>query len=84
MGGHTPAAAYFTLSNATAKAHILVGAASPDCGKLTMHQSRNVNGVESMIMVAQRSVSLYGRITFAPRGYHLMCMSPSKAIRPGV
>lgn len=83
VGGPTPAAAYFTLSNGSAKPEVLVDASSPDCGKLTMHQSRNVNGVESMALVARRPVPPHGRIVFAPGGYHLMCMSPSKAIRPG-
>jgi hypothetical protein len=81
--GSTPAAAYFTLSNTSGKPEVLVGVSSPACGKLTMHQSRNVNGVESMVMVAQRVVPPHGRIDFNPGGYHLMCMSPSKAVRPG-
>jgi hypothetical protein len=83
VGGHTPAAAYFTLSNLSGKPVVLIGASSPACGQLTMHQSRNVKGIESMVMVAQRPVPPRGRIEFAPGGYHLMCMSPSKAVRPG-
>jgi hypothetical protein len=83
VGGLTPAAAYFTLSNTSSKPEVLVGVSSPACGKLTMHQSRDVNGVESMVMVAQRPVPAHGRIVFAPGGYHLMCMSPSKAVRLG-
>jgi len=34
-----PAAGYFTLSNDTTKAQVLVGAASPACGMLMLHQS---------------------------------------------
>lgn len=83
VGGPTPAAAYFTLSNSSAMPEVLVGASSPDCGKLSIHQSRNVNGVESMVMVARRPVPPHGRITFAPGGYHLMCMSPSKGVKKG-
>lgn len=78
-----PAAAYFTLSNASATPRTLVGLSSPDCGELMMHESRNVNGVASMVRVPQRIVPPHGRITFAPGGYHLMCMSPSKAVKPG-
>jgi copper(I)-binding protein len=83
VAGPTPAAAYFTLSNASDKPAVLVGAASPACGALMMHQSRSVNGVESMAMVAQRLVPPHGKVVFSPGGYHLMCMSPSKAVRAG-
>jgi hypothetical protein len=83
LGGPTPAAAYFTLSNASDRPRALVGVSSPDCGQLMMHQSRNVNGVDSMAMVTQRIVPPHGQIVFAPGGYHLMCMSPSSAVRPG-
>lgn len=83
VAGPTPAAAYFTLSNASGTPAVLVGASSPDCAALMMHQSRNVNGVESMTMVARRTVPPHGRIVFSPGGFHLMCMSPSKAVRPG-
>jgi copper(I)-binding protein len=83
VGGPAPAAGYFTLSNASGTPEILAGVSSPDCGKLTMHESRNVNGVESMVMVVQRPVPPHGRIVFAPGSFHLMCMSPSRAVRPG-
>jgi hypothetical protein len=83
LAGPTPAAAYFTLSNASNRPRVLVGAASPDCGELMMHQSRNANGVDSMAMVAQRAVPPHGQIVFEPGRYHLMCMSPSRAVRPG-
>lgn len=79
----TPAAAYFTLSNTSDRPRVLVGSASPDCGALMMHQSRNLGGAESMIMVSRRIVPPHGQIVFAPGGYHLMCLSPSEAVRPG-
>lgn len=78
-----PVAAYFTLSNASGRPRTLVGLASPDCGEVMMHLSRNLRGVDSMVMVARRIVPPHGRIAFAPGGYHLMCMSPSKAVKPG-
>jgi hypothetical protein len=83
VGGATPAAAYFMLSNTSGKPHVLKGFSSPACGALMMHESRTVNGVSSMIMVDQRVVPPHGRIVFSPGGYHLMCTSPSKAVRPG-
>jgi copper(I)-binding protein len=83
VGGATPAAAYFTLSNASDRSVVLVDFSSPECGQLMMHQSRTINGVSSMTMVAQRIVPAHGQIIFSPGGYHLMCLSPSKAVRAG-
>ena len=78
-----PAAGYFTLSNMTATPQTLVGAQSPACGTLMLHQSVSKNGEERMIMVPSVSVPAHGSIRFAPGGYHLMCMSPGSAMTPG-
>jgi periplasmic copper chaperone A len=78
-----PAAGYFTLSNAGATARILVAAASPACGALMLHQSVSTNGEERMVIVPSVTVPAHGNIRFAPGGYHLMCMSPGSAIKPG-
>jgi copper(I)-binding protein len=78
-----PAAGYFTLSNATDRARILVGAASPACGTLMLHESLHQNGEDRMVMVKSIPVPAHGQVTFAPGGYHLMCVSPSKAVTPG-
>ncbi|MGH7047239.1 MAG: copper chaperone PCu(A)C [Stellaceae bacterium] len=78
-----PAAGYFTLSNPTGTAHTLVAAASPACGRLMLHRSVSEHGRESMVMVAKATVPAHGKISFAPDGYHLMCMSPSAQMRPG-
>lgn len=74
-----PAAGYFTLSNETGKAHALVGAASPACGMLMLHESIHRNGRERMVMRKWIAVPAHGKVTFAPGGFHLMCMSPKKA-----
>lgn len=78
-----PAAGYFTLTNKTEKAEELVGASSPACGTVMLHQSVNQNGVEKMLMVKSVAVPPGGQIKFAPGGYHLMCMQPSKDVTPG-
>jgi periplasmic copper chaperone A len=79
----TPAAGYFTVTNAGARPVVITGASSPDCGQLMLHQSRNVNGTEHMEMVSSVTVPAHGSVKFAPGGYHLMCMSPSANIAPG-
>lgn len=78
-----PAAGYFTLSNSTAVPEPLIGASSPACGSLMLHQSVAKNGVEQMIIVPKVSVPAHGTLQFAPGGYHLMCMSPAGIMRPG-
>jgi hypothetical protein len=78
-----PAAGYFTLSNDSAVGQALVGADSPACGMLMLHQSLNESGVERMAMVKSIPVPAHGSVKFAPGGFHLMCMSPSKAVTPG-
>jgi hypothetical protein len=78
-----PAAGYFTLQNNTGSAIDLTGASSSACGMLMLHQSKEVNGVEKMLPVKRISVSAHGTVLFAPGGYHLMCMSPSNAMKVG-
>jgi copper(I)-binding protein len=77
-----PAAGYFTLENASDQARVLIGASSAACGSM-LHQSRTENGVEKMVMVKSVTVAAHGSLEFAPRGYHLMCMSPSPDLKPG-
>jgi hypothetical protein len=78
-----PAAGYFTLSNPTAAPRVLVAAASPACGSLMLHRSLEQNGAEHMVMVPSVPLPAHGSVRFMPGGYHLMCMSPSAAMKPG-
>lgn len=78
-----PAAGYFTLVNDGDTPRDLVGAASPGCGSLMLHQTTHAGGVDQMSMVASIPVPAHGSVAFAPGGYHLMCMSPSAGVRPG-
>jgi len=78
-----PAAGYFILSNATPEPRTLVGAASPACGMLMLHQTVHQGGVDRMEMVKEVAVPANGSVSFAPGGYHLMCMSPSPDLIPG-
>lgn len=83
LPGATPAAAYFVLHNNTATPRVLVGASSPACASLMIHQSHDVGGVETMSAVPRLPVPAHGEVRFSPGGYHLMCMSPTKLARPG-
>ena len=78
-----PAAGYFTLRNETGAAIALTGASSSACGMVMLHQTKEVNGVEKMLPVKSVAVPANGTVSFAPGGYHLMCMSPGSAMAAG-
>jgi len=79
----SPSGGYFTLKNTGTTAVTLTGASSPACGMLMMHQSMNTGGMSSMEDVANVPVAVGGTVKFAPGGYHLMCMDPTPAMKPG-
>ena len=77
-----PAAGYFMLKNETGKDRKIVSAASSDCGMLMLHLSKHEGG-EHMAMVDSVEVPAGGSVSFAPGGYHLMCVKPSDRVKPG-
>lgn len=78
-----PAAGYFTLRNDGAMPRVLNGAHSPACGSLMLHRSTHAGGQERMEKVATATVPAHGTLRFTPGDYHLMCMQPTAAVRPG-
>jgi copper(I)-binding protein len=78
-----PAAGYFTVKNDTDKTVELTGAASPACGMVMLHQSVEENGVGKMLPVKSVAVPAHGQFSFAPGGYHLMCMQPQPSMTIG-
>ena len=78
-----PAAGYFTLRNTGANAVTLTAAKSSACGMLMLHKSMEMGGMGSMEDVSGVAVPAGGTVSFAPGGYHLMCMDSTPALRPG-
>ena len=78
-----PAGGYFTLHNGGEKALTLTGANSKACGMLMIHKSSKMGGMMHMESVDRLDVPAHGSVTFAPGGYHLMCMEPTAEIKPG-
>ena len=72
-----PAAAYMTIHNDADTPATLTAASSPACGILMLHQSQDTSGMAMMMSVPSIKIPAHGSVTFAPGGYHLMCMSPS-------
>ncbi len=71
-----PAGGYLTLHNGSSEPAVLTGASSPACGMLMLHRSETSGGADRMVPVASVVVPPGGSISFAPGGYHLMCMQP--------
>lgn len=83
LPGKLPAGGYFKLQNTTRKAITLTGAESPACGMLMLHKTERTGGMDHMTMVDRVDVPGGGSISFAPGGYHLMCMDTTAAMKPG-
>ena len=75
-----PAAGYFVLRNDSGSTVALVGASSPDCGMLMLHQSVRQGGQDQMKLIDRVDVPAHGVLRFAPGGFHLMCASPDAAV----
>jgi copper(I)-binding protein len=83
LPGNLPAGGYFTLHNGGTAVATLTGAESPACGMLMLHKSESAGGTMRMMDVASVPVPSGTDITFAPGGYHLMCMNTKPAMKPG-
>jgi hypothetical protein len=83
LPGGLPAGGYFSMHNGGSAPLDLVSAESAACGMLMLHESNQSGGVSHMDDVKSVTVPSGGSITFAPGGYHLMCMNPTAAMAPG-
>jgi copper(I)-binding protein len=75
-----PAAGYMVVQNNGNADAVITGAASPDCAMLMLHESADNSGMAMMMDVPAVTIPAHGSVTFAPGGYHLMCMSPSMKV----
>jgi periplasmic copper chaperone A len=83
LPGTLPSGGYFTLHNTGASAVQFTRAETPACGMVMLHQSMEMNGISKMADVTNVPVPAGGSVSFAPGGYHLMCMGPTAAMKPG-
>lgn len=81
LPANLPAGGYFTLHNGGTAPIKLTGAESPACSMIMLHKSEERNGTGTMVEVPSIDVPASGDLTFAPGGYHLMCMNPK--MKPG-
>ncbi len=83
LPANLPAAGYVAIENDGGAPARLTGASSPDYGRVMLHRSQTVNGVEKMTMVASMDIPAQGKAALAPGGYHLMLSEPTHPIKPG-
>jgi len=83
MPANVPAGGYFTIINDSGRRIVLTGASSPACGTLMLHRTENESGMASMRDVVSVPIAVGAQFSFSPGGYHLMCMNPTDAIKPG-
>jgi copper(I)-binding protein len=83
LPSNLPAGGYFTLHNEGSQPLALTGASSPACGMLMLHKSEEIGGMSHMEDLSSVDVPAGGEVKFAPGGYHLMCMNPGAAMKPG-
>jgi len=77
------AAGYFTLTNNGNTTIELVGIKTDACGMAMLHRSSTGGGMASMAMVHSISLAPHDTVKFEPGGYHVMCMDPTPAVKPG-
>ena len=75
-----PAGGYVTLTNTGDANAVVTAAASPACGMIMLHQSEDSSGMSTMMDVSSVTVPAHGSVSFAPGGYHLMCMQPQMRV----
>jgi hypothetical protein len=83
LPANLPAGGYFTVHNAGGSTVSLSGASSPACGMLMLHKTEDKGGTMEMMDMPSVPVPGGGDVAFAPGGYHLMCMNPTAAMKPG-
>lgn len=78
-----PAGGYMQLQNQSARPIDLIGASSPDYGRVMLHHSVMKDGTMQMLPVARLTIPAGGDFEFKPGGYHIMLMQPVHAVKPG-
>ena len=66
------AAGYLTIVNGGVRGDRLLSAASPAAARVTLHQSRQVGSVMTMVALPALDIPPRGAVSLAPGGYHLM------------
>ena len=78
-----PAGGYFVLHNDSRRAASLTGVTSAAFGHVMIHKTIEARGVSQMVHLERVEIPAGGKLAFAPGGYHLMLMQPTRKLAPG-
>jgi copper(I)-binding protein len=76
-------AAFGTLSTPGKKPLVFNSFSSPSFGDVSLHRTREVDGVSKMREVDELRVAPGESVVLEPGGYHLMLMVPGSDLEPG-
>lgn len=76
-------AGFGRIANPCAMPVVIVSASSPAFGEVSLHETRNVDGVNRMREVEQLRLAPDDVATLKPGGMHLMLMQPRAALNEG-
>ena len=76
-------AGFGRIANPCAMPVVIVSASSPAFGEVSLHETRNVEGVNRMRQVEQLRVAPDDSVTLKPGGLHLMLMQPRAPLKEG-
>ncbi|MET1161275.1 MAG: copper chaperone PCu(A)C [Pseudoxanthomonas sp.] len=76
-------AGFGRLANPCPMPAVIVSASSPAFGEVSLHETRNVDGVNRMRELEQLRVAPDGSVTLKPGSLHLMLMEPRAPLKEG-
>jgi periplasmic copper chaperone A len=83
LPGDVPSGGYVTVKNQGSEPRTLVSATSAAYGAISLHRTRNNNGVSEMTAVPSIVIAAHASVQLAPGGYHMMLEQPQRALHPG-
>ena len=76
-------AGFGRIANPCPMPGVIVSASSPSFGDVSIHETRNVDGVNRMREVGQLRIAPDDSVTLKPGGMHLMLMQPHAPLKEG-
>ena len=76
-------AGFGRITNPCPAPMVIVSASSPAFGDVSLHETRNVGGVNRMRELEQLRIAPDGDAIFKPGGMHLMLMQPRAPLKQG-